>query len=214
MPFNIPSTAYNIDITGARNNMRKHSKVIVKVLDLDSLKEQAFHALETKALVEDHDVIGLLDNGPFAIYENENGTFILDHTGLAIDLNLGTPLPRINFYLAFKNGGFIDRPSMALDLTADFIKNIPIKEEVPLDEFIIKGSPPNEENFIFLDDYLKPSFKCPLIRDRDHLKRYGTFLINKLCHCGETQKPLIEVSAKICCNMQSHVHCALCGGIF
>lgn len=213
--------------------MRKNSNIVVHVLDYEEVKIAAYEQLSS-ILIDDNMVLGLLDNGPYGYIETNVGVFVINHTGIGPIIPVTNNGPVLEFYTAFKDGSFISTPSVSIPITLEFIKNVPVKESVPLDEFILKYSTHQENSFNFWDDYINRlgaknthnlvdneqeyevneeyETTCPLIRCKDDLKKYSTFLVPEQCTC-KTSEPLIEVTENICCIKSSHVHCKLCGGV-
>lgn len=197
--------------------MRETSNIKVKVIDLDEIKEVAFENLEPN-LTEEHNVIGLLDNGPFGIVETEQGIYIINHLGegSAYPVTPKTPGPILQFFICLEDGGFIPQPSMKLLLTYDALPNLKTSKTVTLDQFISRVSPQQETiyetwNYFFQKQKPIPVLTCPLIRSKADLKKYKPFISEDYCEC-ETFEPLIEVGENICCNNKQHAHCKHCGG--
>ena len=193
---------------------RELSSIYVQVLDLSETSQQALDILKSSDEIMDS-VQELVPDEPWGLVNVSDNLFVVRFDGFVSVLDDMSPL-QLEYYVKFINGGFLPDSVMTIDIDIETVLEIPIKEKVSLDRFIINFTEVSQENYRNLLELFEEPDTTEYL-NKTQLKKYMPFIQSTWCECNEKTERLLfgaKPYSCICGVKRQHVHCKSCGGIF
>jgi hypothetical protein len=130
---------------------RAVSSVIVKVLDLRGLREEATEFAREKGKLDDGQSLKV--GYTIGIVEKDGKHYVINTEGVGSTIPLEDEAIDVDWY-AYSDSGFSMCPTVSSNMNFSDIAQLPVKDEVTLDKFIRKFGRRLEDNFREWEDFL------------------------------------------------------------